>query len=341
MPRDPDERDGLSPEELDRWSERAMLPPLPPLPPPPSVSASSPLDRARLVLRRRRQWLVAVVVAAALIALASSAVWSWLLPPTAGPRASAAFAVGLWALLTAAGVAVVVLVDQRPRRRVRRVGVALIAIAVAVLAPVGWFDTFAVSHAPNGVGSPEAAVYAYFSSGPIGGQFGGGADELAAVLCESRRTQLRDQAQRIADDIHRSAAGGVVSFFGVDSSGGVPVVTGDRATLTEPVTLSFAYVDPQPAGAVFDDVDAGAWTFHLVNSDGWQVCEVDAPQLCGKVLACDHAAAGAPTDSPTASPSPSPAWDPLAPLRSKLPCQPGDPLRSLRACPSASGTPGR
>jgi hypothetical protein len=84
----------------------------------------------------------------------------------------------------------------------------------------------------------------------------------------------------------------------------------------------------QSAGVTTWRYDLGDWMFAVVEDDGWRVCGVDAPQLCGEVLNCDPR-------TPTLSASPT-EEDLLQHPREMLPCGPRDPFRERRNCPSAS-----
>lgn len=299
-----------------------------------STSAAPPLSGGRglaaggwsLVVRRRR-WLVLVAVATGLLSGATGVVWNWLLPPSGGVVASFVFAVGLWILLFGAVVTVVVLVDRRPRRRV--VVVTLLVMLVALPgAPAGWFWTFAVSHGPDGAQCPECAVLAYLDAGPLGGDVGANSAEFDAVLCVGRRDELRRQAQTIRDEA-RVLEDGQLRYFRTEYNGSTTTVTagGQQATVRRGVYFVYARAATSGNAGATWDVDAGTWTFHLIDSDGWQVCGVDTPDICTQVFVCDPA-----KRRPVPSPSPSDD-DPLGRLRSALPCQPLDPLREWHHCP--------
>ena len=95
------------------------------------------------------------------------------------------------------------------------------------------------------------------------------------------------------------------------------------------------------AGVEFQTYDAHHWTFTLDDRDGWQVCAVAVPPLCGVVLTCGH-----PVPAPAPSPMPTSTGDPgldgvypsgLVPM---LPCGPADPFRQWHTCgptPSPTG----
>jgi len=91
------------------------------------------------IVKRRRLRLIAIAVTAGLLAAISGGVWTWLLPPSGGLRASAAFVVGLWLALVGAGATLVVLADQRPRRRITLLSSLAVAMVVLCCVPAGWF----------------------------------------------------------------------------------------------------------------------------------------------------------------------------------------------------------
>jgi hypothetical protein len=210
--------------------------------------------------------------------------------------------------------------------------VTLLGVLLAVpCAPAGWFWTYAVSHGPEGAQCPECAVLVYLDSGPLGGGIGADSAEFDAVLCSGRRGELRRQAAMIRDQA-RIMEDGRLSYSRTEYNGSTTTLISGGATVRRGVYFMYLWTPSSGNGGAWD-MDAGTWTFHLVNSDGWQVCDVDTPDICAQVFVCD------PTKrQPLPSPTPS-NDDPLGRLRSGLPCQPFDPLRQWHACPSDSFGP--
>ncbi len=110
--------------------------------------------RVRGIARRRWVWLIVIPIVAGLVTVPVAVVLGWLLPPTGGLRAVVAYAVALWLALVLVGVAVVVLVDQRPPRRVVLLALAGVVTVPCCGVPGTTFWTFAVSHGPEGADCP-------------------------------------------------------------------------------------------------------------------------------------------------------------------------------------------
>jgi hypothetical protein len=57
-------------------------------------------------------------------------------------------------------------------------------------------------------------------------------------------------------------------------------------TLRTRVKLTLTFTDRQAGHPPYYTVDAGQWTFQLVNNDDWRICHVTTPEICGDVLTC-------------------------------------------------------
>jgi hypothetical protein len=166
----------------------------------------------------------------------------------------------------------------------------------------------------------------------LGGAFRPDTAEFDAVLCPGRRNELRRQAQMIRDQA-RIMEDDQLSYFRTEYNGSTTTLTGDGATVRRGVYFMYAWAPTNRNAGGTWDIDAGTWTFHLTNSDGWQVCGVDTPDMCTQVFVCDPS-----KRRPVPSTTPSDD-DPLGRLRSALPCQPLDPFREWHNCPSDSPVP--
>lgn len=212
----------------------------------------------------------------------------------------------------------------------------VVAVAGVLLRamPTGTFATFAVDYGPTGQANPGAAVNAYFESGPLGG-FGGlgrAADSIDfdGVLCASRRDQLRRQAAAFARDLDRP---GVLRIEPL--AGDQVTIHGDTATVVDRIQVSAT--DGTPGSTLTYHSTPVIWTFQTVD-DGWRVCQVDAPAICGSLLRCN----ATPDSTTPPSPSASPSDDLPGSVREMLPCGPRDPFRDIRRpgeCLSASPSP--
>ncbi len=272
--------------------------------------------RAGDIMKRRRLRLIAIAVPAGFFAAIAGAVWTWLLPPSGGLRASAGFVIGLWVALVVAGTTLAVLADQRP----------------------GWFWTFAVSHGPQGADCPGCAVLDYFGDGPLGLGLTTDPWKFDELLCAERRTQLRHQAQQIRQTMDSVIADAKTGYYQAEAEDTVnsEVDNGSRATVAPHVYLVYMTRDQNDQPQRWP-IDAGRWAFHVVHRDGWQVCQVDTPNICREIVICDPA-----DRRPIPSPSASTPADPLDPgqWESRQPCAPLDPLRQLHNCPSNSSSQG-
>ncbi|MDQ7906849.1 hypothetical protein RB614_20245 [Phytohabitans sp. ZYX-F-186] len=287
--------------------------------------------RLRGVVQRRWPWLAAVTAAAGAVALPSAVILAWL-SPVADGQAALRWAGGLWLALTGAGVALVAVADQRPGRRVVLAVLGGSAAMLLCAVPVGTLWTFGVDHGPAGAECPECAVTVYLAAGPLAVA----PNELAfrRLLCDGRRDELGGQAAAMARDVEAAelAAGGVQLLKAEADVPSSVDVNGDRAAVAVDVALKFTFRDRQPGGATGTQIGAGAWTFTLVQDDGWRVCQVDAPVLCQTVLRCEAAPPTVVSPSPTAE-------DLLRHPREMLPCGPRDPFPELHNCPGQPATP--
>jgi hypothetical protein len=276
----------------------------------------------RGTLSRRWPWLTVLLAVAALVSAPVGAILGWL-SPVAEAYETLAFTLGLWLTLAAAGVAVVALVDQRPSQGTTLVTLGIVAAVLLCGVPVGAFGIFAVDHGASGAECPECAVTTYLASAPFAGY---ASDELAfgRVLCDGRRDELQRQADVMAHEVRAVSS----SWQKVSSSDELVSVDGTTVSVSARVSLDIAAGEQQSAGVTTWRYDLGSWTFAMVEDDGWLVCGVDAPRLCGEVLNCDP-----PAPTPSTSPT---EEDLLQHPREMLPCGPRDPFRERRNCPSAS-----
>ena len=74
---------------------------------------------------------------------------------------------------------------------------------------------------------------------------------------------------------------GKIAFDRVEEhpSAGVETIKGDRATYTTKANWHYTNTKPdrRPGEWMWWGSDYQDWTFHLVNDDGWRICEVNAP----------------------------------------------------------------
>jgi len=193
------------------------------------------------------------------------------------------------------------------------------------------FWTVAVSHGPEGADCPACAVTGFLNSGPLG--YGLVADRLEFdhVLCAERRPQLRRQAEQIRNDMDGTMAGADAGYYNAETENLITTQRdeGDRATLAPHVYLVYMTRDENNQPGQWY-IDAGVWTFHVVHRDGWQVCQLDTPNICTQVVICDPAQ----RITPSSSPSPSGPG-----FFSPVPCSTADPFRAYHHCPSESPTP--
>lgn len=136
---------------------------------------------------------------------------------------------------------------------------------------------------------------------------------------------MRAQAAKVARDLDAVQSWSGWGLIGADSTDETITHHGDTATLVGHVTLSFN-VRSDSGRNTFYDVDAGTWTFTLTHTDGWQVCGLDALDLCASALRCTRPAA----PSPSGSASDPSLLDPPVPM---LRCGPEDPFRQWHDCP--------
>jgi hypothetical protein len=260
----------------------------------------------------------------------------WTLRPTGGWSAALVYGVVVWLAVVMCATAVTLAVRSADRR-VRVVLLAVVAVVLVCGVPSLTFATFAVDYGPAGASCESCAVLGYFQTGPRLGVAANG-PQFDRILCTDRRGELRAQAAKTAQDLDAVASWSGWGLIGADSTDETITHHGDTATLVGHVTLSFN-VRSTSGRNTFYDVDAGTWTFTLTHTDGWQVCGVDAPPLCGAVLRCVAPAGASPSVSPSASSS-DPVGGLLAPLEPMLRCGPEDPFREWHTCPpTASGSP--
>ncbi len=233
------------------------------------------------------------------------------------------------------GVALVVIaavafaVRTRPARRVSVVVIVAVLLLLCVV-PIGGFWTFAVSHGPTGDSCASCAIVDYLAYGPTGGY---AADPLTfqRVLCDDHRSQLEAQADRIGADIQAATTGTQYGLLHADSNDEQTSAHNGATVVRSHVDFTFAGKDG------YLTIDAHTWTFTLTDRDGWQVCGVTTPNLCGPILYCTHPS---PTPAPQSSPSPANTEDPglagvyptnLVPMDR---CGPLDPFREWHSCPA-------
>jgi hypothetical protein len=272
---------------------------------------------------RRWPWLVAVVGGTALVSVVVGAVLGWLSPAVGTPGALA-FTLVLWAALAGVGVAVTVLLDLRPAWRITLATLGAVAALLLCGVPAGALWTFGVDYGEPGAVCPECAVTTYLSAAPFAA-FAHDDLRFDRVLCDARRGELRRQADAMAHDVQAVGE----TWRKVSSADERVTAEGDRATVTARVSLDVGVDGTRSVGVTTWRYEWGAWTFSLVEDAGWQVCGVDAPQLCGEILNCEGS-----TPTPSASPT---EEDLLQHPREMLPCGPRDPLRERRRCPPTPG----
>jgi hypothetical protein len=219
----------------------------------------------------------------------------------------------------------------------------LAAVAAVVLAccgvPLAWVaGPLAVGtlNADRGEGSPGAALLAFvgtFEDGPDAT----GVERL--IVPERRKTIIEQRRSYLAQMAADAKATGWSATFEVGSTPGDRVEAhGDRATVVEGYRVRWippADVQRRTSSSgpiLWFNGSSRQWRADVrKDRTGWRLWSVTMPPWCGQYGYSRCNADPAPNLSPSASPD-----DPLAGVRSMLPCGPADPLRQYHDCPSPS-----
>jgi hypothetical protein len=158
---------------------------------------------------------------------------------------------------------------------------AIVLATVCVLGPARQ-SALRAFEAGRGEETPTAAAQAYLAAVFESGD----SAEINQCLCADNRDELFRQARDLRKQVERQAGFGVR----VETSNWQPIGT-EEGTVTVMVSLRTTTIDPATGGVSFPGGDAHAWRFTATEEggptgDGWKVCRVDAPPLCGTYFRC-------------------------------------------------------
>lgn len=221
---------------------------------------------------------------------------------------------------------------RSPRRtgRWRGVRLALVLTLIGcVFFPAAWLIYPLVTgtiDAGKGAAEPSIAVFDYLTYGPMGGPWR--ADEVGFDhrICRENRKELRQQAEQLTAAAKRAEIPGQVALGAIEHRNVRTAENGDRATAT--VAVAWTYDNANLDRGITEWMSYRApeqdWVFELVNTNGWRVCKVTAPDPC-KGINCEPGKLPTPTPSVSASPT----WnDDRVPYK----CFPDAPYRDLQGC---------
>jgi hypothetical protein len=190
---------------------------------------------------------------------------------------------------------------RQPGRRRWLFVVPLVVLMCAAGAVPAWYLSqyfwAPTIEAGRGADCPVCAVDELLRQGPLG-SLGGTAlagDDIAVlnVLCDSRKAQLREQLTEFTETYLTAAARWGVTpelTAGVVISGDSPADMADGHVL---ITVPVRHVHGRGGFAVSSDHET-QWTFEVIENDGWRVCAIGHPPVCGSMIRCE----GAPESPP-------------------------------------------
>ncbi|MGC4806624.1 hypothetical protein [Micromonospora sp. DT233] len=168
------------------------------------------------------------------------------------------------------------------RWRSRAVAVAAVAFAVACIGAPARQAVVRAFEAGRGEQTPTAAAQSYLAAVFESGD----SAKINQCLCADNRDELFRQARDLRKQVDQQATFGLR----VETSGWQSIGS-EEGTLTVLVSLRTTTIDPATGGVSFPGGDAHAWRFTAkeeggLTGDGWKVCRVDAPPLCGTYFRC-------------------------------------------------------
>jgi hypothetical protein len=213
-------------------------------------------------------------------------------------------------------------------------------VCVPVTAISGWFIKGTID-AGKGEGSPGATLLAFMFT------FEDGPDALGVsrLIVPSKRDAITAQRRTYLAAMEADAKkSGWTATFEI---GPVPdgVENGDAIQGDQATTVGWFNVRWLPPaslrpsrGLPWYSGPSHPWRAETRrDSGGWRLWSLTIPPWCdpGDLTGYSRCDRPLPSASATPTPSESTSEDPLANVRSMLPCGPRDPFRSMRACPSS------